>query len=553
MSETTTSITEVGLTVRLLGRFNVRDTGGRDCTPRSAKARGVLALLCQAPGHARPRRWLQAHLWSDRGPNQASGSLRQALLEIRRALGPVACLLRADRDEVALLATTTDLETDPKALAAIASDDQKFLRGLDPRDTAFSAWLAAERGRLRGLSARPLLGPSMSLPVHLRLGLLPGGVGGLAAQALADTIGKLLSESAQVEIFEYPRSAESLGLVLALESVNAPGVVHIRAAVSVAVSGQVLWSGTTSVRLSDPDAIGSGLSFARFAFQAAEAAQAALPLLRGPEDPRGSADVLIAEAIGDLFSFVPDRLLQADTRLALASNLRASPRSFAWRAFLRQVMALEGIGKDTVTLAQEGAEFAFRALELGSGNPLVLALVSQVHGAFDSNAETAAILARDALALSPCNAHAHAAQAGALLRGGRLGAARLAAARGADIAAGSLRAHWWDHIVGKTALAVGDLPAAISAYEAAHARAPAFRAPLRQLVILYDQVGDKSRYLRALGALRRIEPDPISPDHGQSGHLAAFHVRQSHQTTTLPGQGQVTWLSQIPPTPARTA
>ena len=77
--------------IRLVGVFEVRDDQGRDCTPRGSKARAILAMLCQTPDRLRARRWLEGRLWSDRGADLASGSLRQALMEIRKALGLTHC------------------------------------------------------------------------------------------------------------------------------------------------------------------------------------------------------------------------------------------------------------------------------------------------------------------------------------------------------------------------------------------------------------------------------------------------------------------------------
>ncbi|TIY11489.1 MAG: hypothetical protein E5V16_05165 [Mesorhizobium sp.] len=62
----------------------------------------MIALLAVAPGHTRTRAWLQQRLWSDRAAEQAAGSLRAALSEIRRALGPHRQLLVASRHAVTL-------------------------------------------------------------------------------------------------------------------------------------------------------------------------------------------------------------------------------------------------------------------------------------------------------------------------------------------------------------------------------------------------------------------------------------------------------------------
>ena len=113
--------------IRLVGVFEVRDDEGRDCTPRGAKARAILAMLCQTPDRRRARRWLEARLWSDRAAEQASGSLRQSLMEIRKALGPEAALLVADRDSVRLSGVRTDLETDRETAAGALQSGREFL------------------------------------------------------------------------------------------------------------------------------------------------------------------------------------------------------------------------------------------------------------------------------------------------------------------------------------------------------------------------------------------------------------------------------------------
>ena len=82
--------------LRLVGQFRLVDRLGVDRAPRGAKARAVLAMLVQVPEHRRSRRWLEARLWSDRGAEQASGSLRQVLVELRHAMGAESHRVCAD-------------------------------------------------------------------------------------------------------------------------------------------------------------------------------------------------------------------------------------------------------------------------------------------------------------------------------------------------------------------------------------------------------------------------------------------------------------------------
>lgn len=183
--------------IRLVGQFRVEDETGRDHTPRGAKARAILALLSQTPGHCRPRRWLEARLWSDRGQEQASGSLRQALTELRKALGPLAGHLKSDRDCVALTDFSTDLLRDPVAARQALCNGRDFLEGIDIIDAAFCQWLAEERQRLAHEVAAtvPVLPDrTAGQPFALRLGSLPDGVEPGMARDLAGAIARLAAE-----------------------------------------------------------------------------------------------------------------------------------------------------------------------------------------------------------------------------------------------------------------------------------------------------------------------------------------------------------------------
>ncbi len=140
-----------GMFIRLIGGFQVLDASGRDCTPRGAKSRALLAMLCQTPDRRRARRWLESKLWSDRGPEQASGSLRQALMELRKSLGDAAAGVLADRDGVSLDNVQTDIETAPEDAALALRAGRDFLEGIDIVDPAFLEWLRGERQRVGAL------------------------------------------------------------------------------------------------------------------------------------------------------------------------------------------------------------------------------------------------------------------------------------------------------------------------------------------------------------------------------------------------------------------
>lgn len=175
----------------MIGEFEVRDAAGQDRTPRGAKARALLALLARTPGHRRPRRWLEARLWSDRGQEQASGSLRQALTELRKVLGPLAMQLNSDRDCVALSDFASDLTDAASARQALAQG-REFLEGIDILDPGFTLWLAEERQRVAAELAAAA--PQPLAPFSLRLADLPEGTEAAVARDLAAAIARLAAE-----------------------------------------------------------------------------------------------------------------------------------------------------------------------------------------------------------------------------------------------------------------------------------------------------------------------------------------------------------------------
>ena len=503
--------------IRLVGVFEVRDDFGRDCTPRGAKARAILAMLCQTPDRRRARRWLEARLWSDRGAEQASGSLRQALMEIRKALGTESERLETDRDTVRLQGVLTDLEQDQPAAVRALQSGREFLEGIDIIDQSFEDWLREERQRVEAAmgvqrpdQARLPVAQTARLPFVIRLGGLPQGVGSFAGRALADAIGRLLSEFAHIDVYgsggsPIPPDLPREGMTLHVEGAEIQDRVHVLVSLSSIASGQIIWNQRAAVPVAEADFIGAG-DLPPLVFQAADAALAHFPQLPECQDGPRRANALIANALSDMFSYDGDRLLAADRQLVEAGEIATSARIYAWRVLVRQIMVVERTGEDYPQLMAEIDEFSRKALELSKANPLVLSLVGLSRVMIDENPTAGSILARDALAMSPYNAHSYLAQAVALSRQGDNPGALESARRGAEIAARTAHVHWWEAVSGLVALRCENYAAAIAHYEAAHYRAPSFRAAMRHLLFLYLAVGEREKAARVYRGLIRAEP-----------------------------------------------
>ena len=148
------------VSLSLLGGFQARLEPGPALTVRTRKAQALLAYLVLHPGRVHRRENLAAMFWGDMPEEQARGSLRHALYELRRALAAAPAALRIDGDTVAVdvdridldVATFTRLLDDgrPQALEqAIALYRGDLLAGLTVKEEPWEAWLRSERARLR--------------------------------------------------------------------------------------------------------------------------------------------------------------------------------------------------------------------------------------------------------------------------------------------------------------------------------------------------------------------------------------------------------------------
>lgn len=142
-----------GALLRTLGRLGLEGSAEASRRPRLLL---LLARLAAARAATQSRAELATLFWEKSGERRARQSLRQALLELRRILGPDA--LELEGDEVRL--TPGRIVLDAGCFAAhveagryaeaIALWHGDFLAGYeDAGGAAFRAWLESERARLR--------------------------------------------------------------------------------------------------------------------------------------------------------------------------------------------------------------------------------------------------------------------------------------------------------------------------------------------------------------------------------------------------------------------
>jgi TolB-like protein/two-component SAPR family response regulator len=153
----------VGLRIRLLGPMTIVNAGNPVAVP-AKKARALVGYLTLREGSEIPRSVLTGLLWGERSEEQARGSLRQTLSELRSAF--------ADSAPQPIIATKEAVSwapgsawVDAKVLeAAAVSEDEDALRhaatliggelmeGLSVGESSFEHWLLAERTHFRLLA-----------------------------------------------------------------------------------------------------------------------------------------------------------------------------------------------------------------------------------------------------------------------------------------------------------------------------------------------------------------------------------------------------------------
>jgi DNA-binding SARP family transcriptional activator/TolB-like protein len=153
----------VTIRLRLIGQMEAWTLTSESVLPTGRKTRALLAILAISSPRTVLRGKLAELLWSRRPEEQARASLRQEIHRLLETLGPAGpAVLVINRDHLALRPGSAWVDVDEVMRATAAKPaglsllDGELLEDLDGVDTAFDAWLAAERERLldraRGLA-----------------------------------------------------------------------------------------------------------------------------------------------------------------------------------------------------------------------------------------------------------------------------------------------------------------------------------------------------------------------------------------------------------------
>lgn len=488
----------------LWGRFRILAPTGEDLTPRSAKAQGLAALIAHAEHSERGRLWLQDKLWSDRAPEQSSASLRQALSELRRALGDYSQVLISDRLQV---------KFDQSLISLTPQTADEFLEGLDVRDPEFNVWLSSNRTRQVTIS-EPVVESSRRSQKALVSFLVRHGDDPMTnwiSSSIADQSAALVRESsdARVEVavvsnFKHTLQSDSDFFVEIDASPFPPSNLGLRMSLTGSKTGDRIWEQSRKLTtaglhfLEDPN-LAQAVSMLTEAIGQAVYSAARID--------HGGEELPLEAIIKKIFSMNAAEIQEADQLLISSIEARESATALAWRAQIRTIQFAERHIDDREGLTEEAQWLARRALEVDVFNTSAKVAGANAALFLQGNVEKAGELAASAVDMQPLNPFARWSLSSAALYAGDMSRAQSNARIGSHMTRNSRRRFWWDLQKGATALVSGDLRTARTTFASAHEQHPNFRPPLRYLIALYANEGKMAEAIQAADMLRKLEPD----------------------------------------------
>ncbi|MEO1536328.1 MAG: hypothetical protein AAFR73_01240 [Pseudomonadota bacterium] len=362
------------------GIFSVEDLSGNDLTPKGAKTRGLLALLVTANGYERSRAFLQDKLWSTRGQDQGSASLRQALTELRKSLGVDSDIVTTRQGVIKLDASRIQMIR-KKGPGTIPFED------LSIRDPEFENWLRDIRMQL---DAEPLEPSVTAAPLQTRSVRNSANPVLVFAeiqskflhyiQPFQDQLARSIWEIEDVDIFDLSKDGQlpPEGQGRALFSVDcrvseAFGILNFHVTIKEA-DGRQLWRSEVAradVENRDQTARAiEGLS--------RQTCHALLDLWR-PDSGLITKTLPLAvfsQSYRQAFSFSRRSLSSADRLTQLAYSQNMNPTFLAWQAFLRNTAMFEHLTTDFLEERDNDALIT-TALTEAPENSFVLALAAQ--------------------------------------------------------------------------------------------------------------------------------------------------------------------------------
>ncbi|MER8665043.1 hypothetical protein NKH34_28460 [Mesorhizobium sp. M1148] len=502
------------LKLNALGRLTLTDEGGRDFAPQGSKARGAIALLAVAPGHTRTRAWLQQRLWSDRAAEQAAGSLRAALSEIRRALGPHGQLLVASRHAVTLDPASFKVVYEASADMRRAGTVEAF-EDVDVHDHEFEHVIRDVRSHVleRWMQQR------RAAPRRRRIVLVRSDARGAPAADVGARLlqNRILSALRQMDDLEI-MSADGDGGADDLDApAGQPQAMLLIRVLSVAVGGDVflsceiqngrrLWSDNASV----PGAIGAmheSVDLDRLALNTVERVCEAFAESASIDGADACASVLAHQARNLFFRLDKKSLVAADSLFKRAFEIEPRGRYLVWRGFLRNAAFFQHRTMSFLDNVAPVTEFAAEALRHSPDDAVVQTISSQIEYIHQGNLRTPLVMAQRGVERDPTDPLGWALLSNALSTNGKLEEGYQTARRALELTKHSPYQFYFEHFACMAATALADYDQALLHARTALRFRPDFVSTRRYEVALQLRRVEVPQLRQAVKALREQEPD----------------------------------------------
>ena len=503
---------ETKVIIDCYGPLRVTAPGGVSLTPSSVRGQAILAFLATAEGHVRNRAWVQDKLWSTRETKQGAGSLRQALLDIRKSLGAHKVILGSNRKSIWLEPRLIVVQDRPTS-----GEPRAFLEGIDIKDGEFEDWLSlmrqADEIPSEGLVQRLCTRPSrLKRSVWIDTLSEQSTSNCLIEESFVDGFRRSLEETFSIEVMTGARENLQQGVLIVTVQAFEPhvGSLGIRATIEDNDTQRNLWANSAIAEFT-PGPLSKSPHHLSLSHQLI---LAITDILAKPlRDPLHDSDAnyLAGRGLRALFSMRPDQIALSDDLFAQAYEREARGIFLAWRAQAAVISYIEQTGDSFAFLGEQADEWSRLAIEHDPLNSSVLSAVANARLVFENNVVASRELAKMALEINPANPQAWWSWSNAMLYGDAIDAAYQSATVAQRLANNSNLKFWMDFQVSLTAAVSGRYDQAISNAEMARALSPNFRPPLRYLTALYAQREDRSSALRSSEQLRRLEPS-FTPD-----------------------------------------
>ncbi|ESX86265.1 hypothetical protein [Mesorhizobium sp. LNJC403B00] len=504
------------LTLRAMGRFALLDGDGVDYSPRSLKARGVIALLALSPGFSRSRTWLQEKLWSDRGHEQAAASLRQALRDIRRHLGSNCDALDGDRASVSLNASMLRVSFEPPSPAGRARAESELFEDLSVLDRRFKDWIERQRAAAGNLNcshdnSRLAMHRQYAKPrpriVHFRANVGTSEYGDQIARRLFTLASTAVGSDADVK-FTYStdltnnHDIDPVDQIVAVRiAVNVP-IVWISVTIADPGTGCVSWTDEIQwdERVAPTVPRLDTLAF-RTAWMALDA------LMRGGVHDHEPTTALRLFRSAQILTMTLDKdnLAIADQQCDTAFQIVQRGSYLAWRSFIRQISHFQHMSCEFLPRQPQGG-FAAAALGQFPQDSLALCMGAHAEYLFGGGIRPAFRMAELSTRGNPLNPLAWAALANLQTATSDHRGAYRSARRAADLSAGTSVGYFFEFYCCIAAAGLGDYQLATEHAQTSTRLAPRFAAPRRYLVALKAAANDGKGFRSALRSLQAIEP-----------------------------------------------